>query len=438
MNACSHYDRASKGRVCPHPDALKDGYIKRFTGVDFTYDLLCTACAKQPDAIESTLALACPECFDKIEEEGDWYGILGQPQVRIADHSLRFEHETFVIPELRGTTFLNLQPIEGTAGTWLGCTPAGSLIEIDLVRRQARPIAQLKEDALDFDDSLIRTATEAWKKGPRVAVHVSRDGDLAAVANTYGSRGAVVDLGSGQITMTLNRGDYHVDVSTFPLALIEHDNRTLVVHGTDWNRLDVSDARTGVLLTQRKPTSYNRGQPRPPHHLDYFHGSLASSPGQEFVADNGWVWHPVGVIRTWSLRRWVEENVWESEDGPTKKSMIWRDYYWDGPLCWLDDRQLCVWGYGKDDEWLIPAVMIFDVHTGKMEKWFAGPKGSLVFDEHLFSFDPSEGMTVWDIQTGERLAHEPNFCPAGYHRNGRHFLTIKEDGAVQVSRIAGA
>lgn len=433
MIVCPHHDRVPKGKICPHLFAKQDGYTKRFTGVDLIYDLLCMQCIQQPDGIESTLVPTCAECFDKIENEGSWDGTLGQPQVRVGSQSLRFEHETFAIAELQGTTFLNLQPIEGTTGTWLGCASSGSLIELDLISRRARTVAQLTRDALDFDGPLIRTVTEPWKTCPHVMLRVSVDGCLAAVAHTYGSRGAVVDLRTGQITMALNRGKYHTDKSIFPLALIEQGGRTLIIHGTDWNRLDVSDALTGVLLTQRQPTSYKTGEPRPPHYLDYFHGELSVSPDQELVADNGWVWQPVGLVSIWSVRRWLEENVWESEDGPTVKGLHLR-YYWNQPLCWVDEHRLCIWGYDINDT-AITAVMIFDVRTGKMENWFAGPKGSLVFDEHLFSFDPTEGMTVWDIQTGERLAQEPNFCPAGYHRNGKHFLTITQDGAVQVSRI---
>jgi hypothetical protein len=127
--------------------------------------------------------------------------------------------------------------------------------------------------------------------------------------------------------------------------------------------------------------------------------------------------------------------VWESEDGESKKYPCHRAYYWDGPLCWLSDNRLAVWGYGEDDEWLIPAVRIFDVHSGREERWFAGPKGSLVFDEYLFSFDKDEGMAVWDVATGERLLIESGFCPAGYHRGGRQFLSLLEDNRVQVSHL---
>src|SRR5207245_1059047 len=112
-------------------------------------------------------------------------------------------------------------------------------------------------------------------------------------------------LVTGQVSMRLRRDKHHEDVSSFPLAFCESNNRLVVIHAAEWNRLDASDARTGVLLTQRQPTSYKNGEPQPPHYLDYFHSQLTVSLGQQFVVDNGWVWHPVGVITAWSLPRWL-------------------------------------------------------------------------------------------------------------------------------------
>jgi hypothetical protein len=211
----------------------------------------------------------------------------------------------------------------------------------------------------------------------------------------------------------------------------------LLVHGTAWNRLDISDPTTATLLTQRSLTIPEQGKDRPEHYLDYFHCGLTISPNQDHIADNGWVWHPVGVVASWNLSRWLHENVWESEDGPSKQRLCWRSYFWDGPLCWIDEKHLAVWGLGEDDEWLIPAVVIFDVVSGQQERWFAGPKGTLVFDRYLFSADQTEGTSVWDEATGERLLREDSFCPLRYHRGTKSFLTILPDGGFQISKLRG-
>jgi hypothetical protein len=99
MFACPHHNRTPKGKVCPHLPFPQDDYIQRFTGLGLEYDLLCRQCAQQLDAdVESTLVAMCAECFEHVEDEGCWDGILGRPQVRIAAQEARFVHETFELP----------------------------------------------------------------------------------------------------------------------------------------------------------------------------------------------------------------------------------------------------------------------------------------------------------------------------------------------------
>jgi hypothetical protein len=245
----------------------------------------------------------------------------------------------------------------------------------------------------------------------------------------------VFDLDTGSATMALDRGDYQTEHSNFPAAFAEVDGRTVLIHATEWNRLDVSDPRTGELLTARPTPVYRRDEPRPEHYLDYFHGGLAVSPTGAYVADNGWVWHPFGVVAVWDVRRWLRENPWESEDGPSMRSLCHRAYYWDGPLCWLGSDRLAVWGYGADDEWLIPAVRVFDATTGAEGHWFAGPTGDLISDGYLFSCDPAGGTSVWDVETGERLLLDGEFCPRRYHPGAKTFLTPGSDGRFRVTRL---
>jgi hypothetical protein len=433
---CPHKNRISAGRVCLHLlDEKNASYVQRFTGTGLKYDLMCWKCREQVDKIDVALADVCNECFQAIEANGSWEGILGKPDVLTRKSNLRFEHEDITIPELSSYHILNIQPIEGLAGTWLACTSKGSLMEIIPDKHSCCVLAQVPQDALDFDGGELRDTRKAWMRGPACVVRVSRNGELAAVANGYGQKGVVIDLTTGKLILRLLRDQYHEDVSCFPLAFIEQDNRLLIVHGTGWNRLDVSDARTGMLLTERGPTSYKKGETRPEHFLDYFHASLLVSPDQQLVADNGWIWHPIGIVAIWNISRWLRDNVWESENGESKQYLCRRAYYWDGPLCWIDDHRLAVWGYGEDDEWLIPAVRIFDVRSGKQDCWFAGPIGSLVFDDYLFSFDKDEGMSVWDIETGEKLMNDQKFFPKGYHRGAKHFLSLMADGKIRVSHM---
>ncbi len=351
---CPHKEQDPGGRVCAHLLKEKDAsYAHLFPGTGLNYDLICWKCQRDADKIKPALVEICSDCFCAIEADGSWEGIVGKPEVLIRPSNLRFEHEEFGLPELKGVRILEVQPVEGSAGKWLACSSTGTFLKIIPAEHSVHAVAQLTRDDLDFDGVTIRGSQHTCVKAPPCMLHVSRTGELVAVANRYGEKGVVLSLATGKVTMRLLRGRYHEDVSMFPLAFVHQGDTVLLIHGTAWNRLDVSNARTGTLLSERGATSYKRGEVRPEHYLDYFHCLLLLSPDQQYVVDNGWVWHPSGRVDCWNMCRWLNENVWESEDGESKKSLCWRSYYWDGPLCWIDNHRLAVWGYGQDDEWLI-------------------------------------------------------------------------------------
>jgi hypothetical protein len=175
-----------------------------------------------------------------------------------------------------------------------------------------------------------------------------------------------MDLRSGKATLPLDGGDYHPETVPFSFAFAESQGQIVAIHRTAWNRLDISDASSGRLLTERGPTSYKHGEARPQHYLDYFHGRLYLSPGGTRILDDGWVWHPVGIPIVWSLERWLSENRWESEDGPTRKEVCAREYYWDHGIAWLDENRVAIGGIGDDDAEMIAGARIFDItSTGR-------------------------------------------------------------------------
>jgi len=125
--------------------------------------------------------------------------------------------------------------------------------------------------------------------------------------------------------------------------------------------------------------------------------------------------------------------VWESEDGPTRRTVCCRECFWDGPLTWLDDTRLAVWGYGTDDEHWIAAVRVFDVTTGAELDWFPGPRGALVFDRELASLD---GLTLWDVKRGARLARDPAQL-ARYHPGAKIYAGLPASGELATCRVRG-
>jgi hypothetical protein len=59
----------------------------------------------------------------------------------------------------------------------------------------------------------------------------------------------------------------------------------------------------------------------------------------------------------------------------------------------------------------------------------------VVFDRYLFSSSVEEGISVWDVTTGERLLREASFCPTAYHPGSGQFITVRPDGTIRLSRL---
>jgi hypothetical protein len=146
----------------------------------------------------------------------------------------------------------------------------------------------------------------------------------------------------------------------------------------------------------------------------------------------GTLWHPVGIPCVWSLRRWTRDNVWESEDGPSRISLPYREYYWDNGMCWLDARRFAVAGIGDDAERMIDGVTIYELdEMGALvdAHAFAGPSGEVFGDgDRLYSAD-AEGLRVWDVTDGARVQEIAGFTPTRQHVGGRELVAV-EGGAL--------
>jgi hypothetical protein len=416
---CQHQKAEEREVVCEHRFAsngsdAERGHHRCYTGEAGRYQLLCEDCARIAPA-ERPLRYVCRSCFSGLRG-GRRLDDLGTPELSTRASSLRFTHQSFPLPgKLHG-----LVPIPRQPNTWLLLDVEGRFHRLDAARGVTEPGGKLDPGMLELTKPIV--------------LAVSPGGELAAVGEATGTRGVVVEPASGKVTLALSRGDYKVSHCQYPLAFFEHEGALRLVHGTDWNRLDVSDPRTGELLTRRELEDAPEGE-SPAHALDYFHSELCVSPGGTRVVDNGWVWHPVGMPRVFSLSRWLSENPWETEDGPSVHSLAFRAYYWDGPVAWLDERTVALWGDGEDDLDLAPAALIYDAETGKELRRFLGPgEGLLSVPPYLVSADPWAKTAVWDPLTGERLLHDPSFHPGAVHPASHELLSV-EGETLRVIRL---
>lgn len=442
---CEHHDEEQSVQICRHFfERLKSvtwnqasTYYWHFGDDSLVFDIVCEECSRGV-VNPSELVKVCKDCGELFTGHSRPAGMIGGPRIHERhDSGVSLEHEDIEWPVCLPNVTAAKSLAACFSNHWLALSADQQPWRIDTHVRTHSVIANLTEL---FD-------SECGSLG----LCVSSGGQLAAIYETHGSNGVVIDLASGRQIFKLHRGDYHCDVSRFSIAFFRHDDRDLLVHATNWNRLDISDPWTGKSLTERSPTSYSQGQERPKHYLDYFHCGLLVSSDDEWVVDNGWVWHPYGIVRSWNLNRWLNDNVWESESGPSIRSLCWRAYFWDGPICWVDSKMIAIWGYGDDDENLIPAVRLFNVETGKELRHFAGPPGlsawnhcgdqrmrvvdSLLFDDYLFSFTPNDGFAIWDVADGARLFQQPDFCPIAYCRVRKEFFSRTSDQTIRLSHV---
>jgi hypothetical protein len=410
--------------LCPHLNADAEEYVVWFTGRGKELNWVCRSCAALYP-VEPTQWVPASSGALSLHHDLSWAGICGKPQVAERESQMRFEKANIVLVGHTGVRFVDAQPSHGRAGYWYALSGAAEIILFEASTSSILWSSRIEGIGFDITEE--------------TGLCVAAQNDFAVIYQASGSLAAVIDLNSRKVIVRLSRGDYRPENSFFPIAFFLHQGRTLLVAGSDWNRLDIIDPATRTRLTQREAITSEEGT-RPPHYLDYFHGSLSVSPDNEHIVDGGWHWHPVGSLRCWSLRSWLE-NPWESEDGPTVKTLDWKEYFWDGPVCWIDDSILARWGWGQDEDWLIAAVVIVDARKGEAIRWFPGPLvrlpkawpprhlgNSLFFDTYLFAVDDHAGTTVWDIVSGERLLADREVKPWRYHPDSKEFLTVNPDG----------
>lgn len=335
----------------------------------------------------------------------------------------------------------DIAPIPGSdRSEWLLLTEEYALVRLDADTREWTRLASAATHNLEVD----RPAWHVRACQPRL--HVSHRGEFAAIVNDYGRHGQIIDLRRDAVTLSLDcarppstDAAVYVDTVPFAFAFAQLRGRTVAIHRTDFNRLDLSDPATGELLSARPRTSFvEDGQSfvDPEHYLPYFHGALYVSPEQGRILDDGWIFHPMGVPVTWSLDQWLFANVWEPERGSTRRPVCARSKYWGHAVCWIDENRLALAGIGDEGDAMIDGARVFDIAAegapipalladpmlndatpGPRELIaIIGPRGTFFSDgASLFSSDEA-GLSRWDLSDGARTGHIEGFNPTHHHR----------------------
>lgn len=447
MLACGDERNPFGAPLCAHLRAADApiNYVIWYTGSGLDAELLCLGCASERENGRPVDAgPVCEVCFSTAKEEaGQAVGTRGAPGILSRPAPFDAPLRETPLPTEAGA-IADIAPVNGQRRSiWLLLAADGGLIRLDAGTGEWGR----------FGVATVPTEAdhEPWAGHVlRRRLHVSPHGDLAAVVNDYGRYGQLIDLRSGRATFALDGGDYLQGTVPFSFAFAAVGGRLVAIHRTAWNRLDLSDPVSGALLSDRDPTSYRRGEAPPAHYLDYFHGALSVSPRGTQILDDGWVWAPSGIPRVWSLERWLAENVWESEDGPTTRDLCLRAYYWGQALTWIDEGRVAVGGIGDDDEAMIDGARVFDITSrdgaadpGRPKRpWvreltaFAGPAGDFFSDGTWLYSTGVEGLSRWNLEDGARTGQIPAFRPTHHHRGAGELAQLR-DGVLVRRYISG-
>lgn len=423
--------------MCHHLRTCREpwlSYVKWYTGSGLVAELMCLPCSEEREkGLQIATAPVCQECFRHATSEvGEFAGIRGKAGILTRPEPFNVALVRTELPAQIGAV-VDMAPIQGSQSDWLLLTADHRLVRLNADTSEWRALAHATLPA--------EPERQPWNHcHRRPCLHVSHCGRFAAVVNDYGRYGQVMDLQLDKVTLSLDGGEYHENTVPFSFAFARLRGRTVAIHRTDWNRLDISDPATGELLTVRDSIRVE-GQKdfEDERYLDYFHGALYVSPGDAHVLDDGWVWHPVGVPTTWSLDRWLFDNVWESEAGPTKQDVCGREYYWGDAVCWIDDSRLALAGIGDDDYWMIAGARVFDITAEASEPAglrvddlrgpreliaISGPAGHFFSDGSVLFSSDETGLSRWSLSDGMRTGHLEGFCPTRHHRGAGELVQL--------------
>ncbi len=423
---CNHSAPANGPAVCEHLQTATDeplAFHRWYLGTAMDHELLCPSCvAARSDAGAVEIREICDNCMaGGVDAWGREGGHIGDPEVVQRPQEV---DARLVATDLGLDSITDLAIARDLPHTTFVLTDDGQIIRVNHSNNSA-----ISQGAVPISPNTGAAGAKRPVRKPKL--HMSSDGRFAAVVTDFGQAGSVIDLEQRRVTMRLEGDQNHIDSVPFSLAFSEYCGDTVIVHRTSWNRLDVSNPVDGSLLTERTVPAFAQGEDASKR-LDYFHGALFLSPDGNSLLNDGWNWEPAGRPVVWSLLSWLRDNAWESESGPTKRTIPHQNHYWNQGFCWIDNRRVAVEGIGHPDDDMINGVRIFDVTRSDLSEElatevgvFAGPSGRLFADgDQLFSAD-AQGLAIWSISQGALTGRISAFSPMVHSRLDRTLIDTK-------------
>lgn len=304
--------------------------------------------------------------------------------------------------------------------------------------------------------------------GDRWRLHIDTDERFAAVVADFGTAGVVVDLPTGDTVMRLDAGDYCVETVPASVAFVQHPSHgTVLVHRTDWNRIDATALPSGRCLTARQsedPAEADESS----HYLDYFYGAIHASPQGRWLFCDGWVWQPAAIQYLIDLAAWLDGAAYQPEEDYLENDLAAVTGFgdeWTLPCVWLDASHVALWCRRRplpvDDERFAEhpldpvvahdegAVFILDVDAlrqantaspavtalripapGRPEG-FDWPVGRLFRCGDLLAVHDGSATSLWDWRTAQSVATIHDVRPHLLHEHRSSLIELHPDGVTE-------
>lgn len=385
MKTNNHYKKfeyESEKKYCIHLQTDKSDIVRYFINEGIKYYFLCLECAEKiPDLSEKLMEM-------NIEEKPDFYEdlefstsyIKGNPEILInIRENIKVIEKEIKFDFIKSNKIIKYVAIkDSTENELLAFMEDLSFFILNL--------NEIKSNKLFTIKNLVKIDLNE-----KIMIDISSDRKFIYIVNIKGQFGFVYSF-EGDKIMEVDRGDYRFENSIFPIKFIIYNNQTHLIHGSNWNKIDIFNLVTKKCLTERE-TSYEN------HYLDYFYGRLKISPNNKWLASNGWYWSPVGAISIEDIKKWIN-NPYVPEDD--HYSIDQRDD-WDIDFLWVSENIIASSGYNHHGENTIPGIMLFDAKSKEEVGWFPGPEEKIFYGEYLFSFGEEFGISIWNIETGELI-----------------------------------
>lgn len=179
-----------------------------------------------------------------------------------------------------------------------------------------------------------------WDK--KIAIQNSENDRFIAIYNIFGQFSYIFDLETTEIILELDRKEYHSEQSKFPICFFSAEQIDYLIHGTDWNHLDI------FALNERKSITNRTYEFEEGYYLDYFYGDLHLSSNKEWILTSGWIWGAASKIKFINIINWLHNNKYEPEI-PNNYSINFDSYYWDRALCWLNGQTIAYLYHTKEE-----------------------------------------------------------------------------------------